>query len=532
MNRRIILTGFMGTGKTTVGKIVAERLGVPFVDLDEEISRRAQRSIAEIFDREGEAAFRALESRILREILEVKHENVVLATGGGTLLSPSNRLLCEQAGLVICLTCTPEVLKERLQAEEIAQRPLLNAEDPKQALQILWEERQKAYAEIFWQLDTSRKSPDQIANSVIRLAEIVSIEVNYPGGCYKILIGERLSETVGTVLQSYQVPPGTQVAIITNETIAALHALSLTTYLQAEGYPTTLIVIPDGEVYKTPETALYLYEQLLEARIDRGNLIIALGGGVIGDIAGFVASTYMRGLPILHIPTSLLAMVDASIGGKTGLDLPQGKNLIGTFKQPLAILVDPSYLSTLPPDELRSGMAEVIKHGIVGDPNLFALLEMEPRDTAPRKEVLAQAIAVKARVVQADPYEQDLRAILNLGHTIGHALETLSNYMLRHGEAVSIGMAVEAMLAEQLGVTSRKTVERIHNILQKWDLPLFHPLLENEALLEIIHHDKKHKRGKLRWALPSQIGKVILVSDVEEKCVKQAIRSLREVVHE
>ncbi len=196
MNRRIILTGFMGTGKTTAGKMVAERLGIPFVDLDEEISRRAQRSIAEIFAQEGEPAFRRLESQLLREILELKHESVVLATGGGTLLSPSNRLLCEQAGVVVCLTCRPEVLKERLWAEEIAERPLLNTEHPEGALQILWEERQKTYAEIFWQLDTSRKTPDQVAESIIRISEILTMEVEYPGGRYKILIGEALSELI------------------------------------------------------------------------------------------------------------------------------------------------------------------------------------------------------------------------------------------------------------------------------------------------------------------------------------------------
>lgn len=532
MNRRIILTGFMGTGKTTTGKMVAERLGIPFVDLDEEISRRAQRSIAEIFAQEGEPAFRRLESRLLRQILELKNENVVLATGGGTLLSPSNRLLCEQAGVVVCLTCRPEVLKERLRAGEIAERPLLNTEHPEGALQTLWEERQKTYAEIFWQLDTSRKTPDQVAESIIRIAEILTMEVEYPGGRYKILIGEALSELIGTILQSHRVSPGTRVALISNETIASLHAPALMTHLQADGYPATLISIPDGEAYKTLDTVLTLYNQLLEARVDRGNLIIALGGGVIGDLAGFVASTYMRGLPIIHIPTSLLAMVDASIGGKTGLDLPRGKNLIGTFKQPLAILVDPTYLSTLPPDELRSGMAEVIKHGVIGDPSLFTLLEAGPTNVALNKEVLAQAILVKARVVQADPYEQDLRAILNLGHTIGHALETLSNYTIRHGEAVSIGMAAEALLAQQLGVTSPEVVSRIHKVLRKWSLPLYHPLLENETLLEMIQHDKKHKRGKLQWPLPNQIGKVILVSDIDAPSIIRAIETLREVAYE
>ncbi|MCX8025703.1 MAG: 3-dehydroquinate synthase [Thermanaerothrix sp.] len=319
---------------------------------------------------------------------------------------------------------------------------------------------------------------------------------------------------------------------MSNHTVAALHGEPLVATLQKAGYTSHLISVSDGEEYKNFETVLDLYNQLLELRVDRGDLIVALGGGVIGDIVGFIASTYMRGLPLIQIPTSLLAMVDASIGGKTGIDLPKGKNLIGTFKRPLAVLVDPGYLATLPKSELLSGMAEVIKHAVIGDPLLFSRLENGPQGLSVDEVLLLRAVAVKVNVVQADPYENGLRAVLNFGHTIGHALETLSGYTIRHGEAVSIGMAAESKLAEQLGIISSEEVERIIELINRWALPVYHPLLENgDRLLSVIRYDKKHRQGKLRWALPYRIGKVDLVSGVGERVVKEAISSLVEAVH-
>lgn len=530
MTQRIILTGFMGTGKTTVGRLVAAKMGLPFVDLDEAICHRVGQNITEIFAQKGEAAFREIESQVLREILS--QNEVVLATGGGTLLSDDNRKLCEQSGTVVCLTCDLEVLQRRLNDKEVAYRPLLTNDDPKRTLVELWERRREVYRKIFWQVDTSGKSPQQIADTIIGLVSASIVDLSYPDGVCKILVGRRLFSLLDILLNSFGLSNTVRIAVISNHTIAALHGEPLIAELRRFGYTPYLIAIPDGEEYKNLETVADLYDRLLEAHIDRGDLVIALGGGVIGDIVGFVASTYMRGLPLIQIPTSLLAMVDASIGGKTGLDLPKGKNLIGTFKRPLAVLVDPEYLDTLPRSEFLSGMAEVIKHAVIADPLLFSWLERGPQGFWMDENLLLRAVAVKVNVVQADPYENGLRAILNFGHTIGHALETLSGYTIRHGEAVSVGMAVESKLAEQLGILSSMEAERIIDLINRWTLPVYHPLLEDgDRILSVIRYDKKHRQGKLRWALPYQIGKVDLVSGVDDRLIKQAISSHREAVH-
>ncbi len=529
MTQRIILTGFMGTGKTTVGRLVAAKMGLPFVDLDEAICHRIGQNITEIFAQKGEAAFREIESQVLREILS--QDEIVLATGGGTLLSDDNRRLCEQAGTVVCLTCDPEVLQQRLDDGEITYRPLLMGDNPKEALVELWKRRREVYRKVFWQVDTSNKSPQQVANTIISLVSASVVDLGYPDGVCKILVGRRLLPLLDTLLNSFGFSNAVRIAVVSNHTIAALHGEPLLDELWRLGYTPHLITIPDGEEYKNLDTVVGLYDRLLEVHIDRGDLIIALGGGVIGDIVGFVASTYMRGLPLIQIPTSLLAMVDASIGGKTGLDLPKGKNLVGTFKRPLAVLVDPEYLDTLPRSEFLSGMAEVIKHAVVADPLLFSWLESGPQNVWVGENLLLRAVSVKVNVVQADPYENGLRAILNFGHTIGHALETLSNYMIRHGEAVSTGMAVETRLAEHIGLIASGEAGRIIRLIEQWSLPIYHPLLEREELFSVIRYDKKHKQGKLRWALPSRIGEIRLISDIDERSVRQAISSLKEAVN-
>lgn len=529
MTQRIILTGFMGTGKTTVGKLLAEKMGLQFMDLDEEISRCTGQSIPEFFAQWGEAAFRELESQMLREIL--RQERLVLATGGGTLLRDENRKLCEQAGTVVCLTCDLEVLQRRLDNKEMSYRPLLMNDNPKGTLVELWERRREVYRKIFWQVDTSSKSPQQIADTVLGLVNTSVMDLSYPDGVCKILVGKRVFSLLDTLLNSFGFSNTIRIAVISNHTVAALHGEPLLAELRRIGYTPYLITIPDGEEYKNLETVAGLYDQLLGAHIDRGDLVIALGGGVIGDIVGFVASTYMRGLPLIQIPTSLLAMVDASIGGKTGLDLPKGKNLIGTFKRPLAVLIDPEYLDTLPRSEFLSGMAEVIKHAVIADPLLFSWLESGPQNVWVGENLLLRAVSVKINVVQADPYENGLRAILNFGHTIGHALETLSNYTIRHGEAVSIGMGVETRLAEHLGLIASGEARRIIRLIEQWSLPIYHPLLEREELFNVIRYDKKHKQGKLRWALPSRIGEIRLISDIDERSVRQSIDSLKEAVN-
>jgi len=533
MNTRIILTGFMGTGKTTIGRWIAQRLGMPFCDLDEVIQQTTGRSIPTIFAQEGESGFRRIESQALRNCLT--QSPLVLATGGGTVLSPENRALMEKSGLLVCLTCSEEVLAQRLNGSAASERPLLKGQPLLDAIRNLLKARHSIYEQIFWQIDTSYHPPEVIAEDIITLAQANVLKILYPGGEYPVLIGRQVSRLLPHLLRSLHIPPSTTLALISSETIAPLHAARLIDCLNGMGFQTHLITVPDGESVKSLETATHLYQALLDARIDRSSLVLALGGGVIGDLAGFVASTYMRGLPLVQVPTSLLAMVDASLGGKTGVNLPQGKNLVGTFKQPLAVIVDPEFLRTLPEVELRAGLAEVIKHGIIDDPALFNCLETQFPDLSSLissedfPTLLTRAIAVKAKIIQADPYEKDLRAVLNLGHTIGHAVETLSAYTLRHGEAVSIGLAVEALLAHQIGLANPETVQRIHTTLARWGLPITSCYLDFKAILAVIQHDKKHTLGKLRWALPRSIGDVVLTTHVTAEDLQSAITSIRSI---
>jgi len=289
-----------------------------------------------------------------------------------------------------------------------------------------------------------------------------------------------------------------------------------------------MCILPDGEAHKTLETVQLLYGALVQADLNRHDTVLALGGGVTGDIAGFAAATYMRGVRLVQVPTSLLAMTDASVGAKTGVDLPQGKNLVGAFKQPELVFVDMAVLETLPAAEVRSGLAEVIKHGLIGDSDLFeALARTIPADArAIGADLLARSIQVKINIVQEDPWESGRRAVLNLGHTVGHALELLSGYQLRHGEAVAIGMVASARIAERMWRTGEGLSDRVINLLSAMGLPVMCPPWPVSEIWEAMRHDKKRQLARLRWVLPRAIGRVELCDDVPEALVTDVLLEL------
>jgi 3-dehydroquinate synthase len=260
------------------------------------------------------------------------------------------------------------------------------------------------------------------------------------------------------------------------------------------------------------------------AGLDRQSAVIAVGGGVIGDMAGFAAATYLRGVPFVQVPTSLLAMVDASVGGKTGVDLPQGKNLVGAFKQPVAVLMDMATLSTLPSDEFRAGLAEVVKHGVIGAPRLFTQLEEE--GPVNLLQLVADAVRVKVRIVELDPYERNVRAHLNLGHTFGHAIEQVSQYSVRHGEAVAVGMVAAANMAVELGRCDTALAERIYTLLDRLGLPVSVSGYSVEAIRAAMAQDKKRSGKKLRFIIPQALGDVVMIDDPGEAIVRRAIQSV------
>jgi 3-dehydroquinate synthase len=321
---------------------------------------------------------------------------------------------------------------------------------------------------------------------------------------------------------------GRHVLVVSNAVVAPLYLSRVTAALADRTFAT--IVLPDGEAHKTLDSAARVFAALADLKASRDATIVALGGGVVGDLAGFAAACWMRGIACVQMPTTLLAMVDSSVGGKTAVDLPQGKNLVGAFHQPLAVIADTGTLATLPERELRAGFAEVIKYGALGDAAFFAWLENHANELRAREsEVLVDAIAhccsQKAAIVARDETEQGERALLNLGHTFGHALETVSGYgSLLHGEAVAIGMCLAARLSAQLGLATAADAERLADLLRRFDLPTVIPAgISPQRLLEIMRLDKKNLSGRLRLILWRGIGQAELVGDVPEDAVLAAL---------
>jgi 3-dehydroquinate synthase len=360
-----------------------------------------------------------------------------------------------------------------------------------------------------------------------------TITVNHPSGSYPIYLGEGALAQTGARLAELGYKG--RCAVVTNEVVGPYHAEPLLASLREAGFEPVCLTIPDGEPFKTLATVADLYRQLVEAKLDRRSPIIALGGGVLGDTAGFAAASYLRGVPFVQIPTTLLAMVDASVGGKVGVDLPQGKNMVGAFKQPEMVVIDPAVLTTLPPAEFRAGLAEVVKHGIIDSPALFEALEGRSRgaeeqrsrgDSTPYSllhtpySLLPTAIMVKVRVVQQDPFEQGRRAVLNLGHTFGHAFESLSNFELRHGEGVAMGLVCAARLATRLGYCSEKTTARIIALLSRLGLPTVPPHYPPTEVWAAMGTDKKRQSNTLRFILPRAIGDVDIFDNIAREDVE------------
>jgi len=347
------------------------------------------------------------------------------------------------------------------------------------------------------------------------------IPVHTPEGPYDIVLGAGCLTRLGELLIERQLVGA--VALVSNHSVGSLYATEVLGSLERVGLGAELLTVPAGEEYKTLDTACELYDRFLAAGIDRSSTVVALGGGVIGDLAGFVAATYMRGLPLVQCPTSLLAMVDASVGGKVAVDHPRAKNLIGAFKQPALVVTDPTVLDTLPAAELRAGLAEVVKHGLIAAPDLFAHLEQRGANDLPW--IVERAVAVKVAVVEEDPYERDRRAVLNLGHTFGHALEVLSDFQLRHGEGVSIGLVIAARVAAALGLCDPALAARIERLLQRLGLPTTWVEFSPAAIWEAMRSDKKKRGRKLRFVLPRDVGDVVITDDVPREVVIEVLEA-------
>jgi shikimate kinase/3-dehydroquinate synthase len=530
MNDLFFLYGPPGSGKTTMGKILAARLDLPFVDLDARIVEQAGHPIPTIFATEGEAAFRAREAASLRQV--VTEGRGVVALGGGALLAPANRALAEAHGHVLCLDASLETLEARvalapgarpLLADKQTATPPATLAPPPRSLADLLAKRATHYASFAQRLRNedgcTEKSADaaQIALGAFRVTGM--------GAPYPVRVGPGWLDGLHHMCQS-QRWTGRAIVVGDTNTLLAYGARAAAQLTQV-GLEAHTVAIPAGEATKTIHTVQQIWQAFLDARIERGDFVLALGGGVVGDLTGFAASTWLRGVPWVGLPTSLLAMVDSSLGGKTGADLPQGKNLIGAFHSPSLILADTGTLSTLPDDEFRAGLAEVVKHGLLADPELFDLCaEGFTRLRADISgEFVSRAMAVKIQTIQQDPYEKGIRAALNLGHTIGHGIEMASGFSLRHGEAVAIGMVAEARVSERMGLAHHGLADLLIGVLKGIGLPTEIPAtLDRHQVREAIHLDKKRAGGVVRFALPIRIGEVRTGMAVDAKLLAEVLR--------
>ncbi|MFT4097521.1 MAG: 3-dehydroquinate synthase [Rhodoblastus sp.] len=532
--RSIVLVGMMGCGKTSAGRRLAERLGLPFVDADHEIEAAHQMTIAEIFARYGEPYFRDGERRVMARLL-ASGPNVV-ATGGGAFMNEQTRGRIADSGISVWLRAEFDVLMKRVRRRPT--RPLLQNPDPEGTLRRLMDERYPVYAGASVTVETRDAHFDAVVEDVMRALENYvetnaqsarpareTVRVELSDRSYDILIGDGLIGEAGARIAA--IAPKAACAIVTDENVAKVHLATLQTSLDAAGVRHSAIVAPPGESTKRYEWFERVCEGIIGAKIERGDFVVALGGGVIGDLAGFAAASVRRGVRFAQIPTTLLSQVDSSVGGKTGINSPQGKNLIGAFYQPALVLADTAALATLPEREFRAGYAEVAKYGLIDAPEFFAWLEQNWRAVfaggPARIEAIARSCASKAAVVARDETEQGDRALLNLGHTFGHALERLVNYdgaRLVHGEGVAIGMACAFRFSVQRGFCAGQDAERVAGHLRTVGLPTRIRDIAGwnagaDEILDAMYQDKKVQQGSLTFILARGIGQSFIAKGVD-----------------
>jgi 3-dehydroquinate synthase len=533
--RRIYLIGLSGGGKSSAGRLLAERLGWQFLDTDRLLEERAGRTIPQIIDRDGEEAFRALEAAALADAAQCGQ--TVIATGGGIVLRPENRelLFADPAAVTVWLKAQVEVLQRRLLGDAGAEeRPLLRG-DVSGRLESMLSERSPYYAQAAVALETTTLTPAETASflasamTMSAATDRPAATVRTPGGQYDILVAPGALASVGARLR--RLSGASRAFVVADSAVARLHGAALDVSLREAGFEATFINEDLREETKNLDTASLIFDRLVALRGERREPIVAFGGGVATDLGGFVAATFLRGVPLIHVPTTLLGMVDAAIGGKVAVDHASGKNLIGAFYQPALVVCDTSLLATLPERQFRSGFGEVLKHALALDTALIPKLERDAeallaQEPALLSRVVARSVATKARIVSADEKEGGLRSVLNYGHTLGHALEAVTNYAgPLHGEAVSIGMMAAARISQEMGLLSALDVERQEALLRQYGLPVRFPPVPVDELLAATLSDKKVVSRRVRWVLLAGFGRPVLRDDVPDALVRAVVES-------
>jgi len=505
--RPVVLSGFMATGKTSLGKVLAARLGVPFIDTDEQIAQNAKRSVPDLFKEEGEARFRMRERDLVLPLLEDASPKVI-AFGGGTVTLPDVRRKALDHAIVITLTASPETIVQR--NPDPSARPNLAYPDPLSRARELLVAREEAYAECHLSISTEDVELDECADAICALIDRNPIVVPLGSRTYTIDVATNAPTTLTDAIarlapSSLLVVSDSNVLRARGEALEeALHPLALDHYS---------ITLAPGERQKNLASVSAIWDAALGHGIDRDAVVLAFGGGVVGDMAGFAGSTLLRGLRVITAPTTLLSMVDASVGGKTGFDHAAGKNLIGSFHQPSAVIVDLAHLATLNPRERNAGLAEMVKLALVHDASLFSALEenaeaLAKGDLGTLDGVVRQSIAGKVQIVRDDERESGSRALLNLGHTVGHAIEAAAGYSRwHHGEAVAIGTALELRAMANMGKLDRAVVDRTEALLTRLTLPTSVTRRELETAWPLVFTDKKRAGSAVKLPVVSAVGR-------------------------
>jgi len=517
MQRPLLLNGFMATGKSTVGRRVAEQTGRAFVDLDDLVQERSGRSVTQLFAERGESGFRALEREALEGLLADRaHEGLVVALGGGALLDRTWRIEVLNRAVVVTLRASVEELLRRLQAEPGARekRPLLADADPSARLGELLAQRQLAYQEAHATLEVDGRSPSDIADQAARVWKRNAIAVAAGAASYSVVVGSQLIERELAGLLGK--PSST--LLVSDTTVEPLHGGPVLSALSSRGCRTSSVLLAPGEQHKTLDGLRPIFQGAASLGLDRQGVLVGLGGGVVTDMTGFAAATWMRGVRWIGVPTTLLAMVDASVGGKTAVDFAEAKNAVGAFWQPSGVVCDVSVLATESERMFRGALSEAIKTALIGDPELLELIEgrleaTRARDPELLSEVVDRCIRVKARIVSLDEREQGIRAWLNLGHTIGHALESAGGYTaLTHGEAVALGLLAALRLGERLGHTPSALTARVHRLLSGLGLPHRLERAALERATALLRLDKKRARDAVKFVFAQDVGQVTTAS--------------------
>lgn len=537
MKKHLFFTGFMASGKSRTGRALADRLGRPFVDTDVVIVERAGKSINEIFEQDGEAKFREMERNIIAEIVQRETPHII-SLGGGALTQPENLALIKKSGTIIRLWAKPEVLSERIGRKNT--RPLLanlSDEERLEKIKVMLKEREKNYAHADFSVESSNEySENHVIEKIVNMMhfwENHALDVNpSEGGRYPIFIGKDLINHSACMLEGLMLSNSYEFLVCTDTTIAKEQGQRLSN-LRNQAGRCPVFKFQAGERNKTLHNLNQLYSFMLHRGYTRKSCLLQMSGGVVGDMAGFGAATYQRGIPFIQFPTTLLSMVDSSVGGKVAVNHPEGKNMIGAFYQPKAVVCDINVLGTLPENEYQAGLAEIVKYGVIYDEEFFLYMEnhikeIKAHDFATLKHLIFRSCQIKAEVVGIDEKEAGLRAILNYGHTFGHAIEKLTHYeQFSHGIAVSLGMRVAARASVLLGKMDESNEKRQNALLDALGFPRSFNV-NIEAAWNAMAIDKKAEKGKRVYILPTKIGNVEKVCNVDKEIIDKSWQAIFE----